>query len=241
MCNKNILQTTRVSFSKTISQRSSLLSACSFLFWVAVDIFTPRSRLFCRRQQISRRDTEIPLKAALQNPHVMGFGDPQKISWNELMTTLDLSLKPSCFKDDSPAKVEKTCILAFFFRGAGGEITTTVMSKETDVSKRRGLMIHWVYHLRWKLGWETRDLGGWKYWLWKKQLNDYWPIIDYHLNKPIRMMIISSHNDIQVPKPFCASFGWFGCIFPVPFGSFNWIVVGGIGADSFQTSSVCCV
>ncbi len=142
MCNKNILQTTRVSFSKTISQRSSLLSACSFLFWVAVDIFTPRSRLFCRRQQISRRDTEIPLKAALQNPHVMGFGDPQKISWNELMTTLDLSLKPSCFKDDSPAKVEKTCILAFFFRGAGGEITTTVMSKETDVSKRRGLMIH---------------------------------------------------------------------------------------------------
>eukprot|EP00434_Breviolum_minutum_P020298 symbB.v1.2.017901.t1/scaffold1407.1/size120637/5 len=40
----------------------------------------------------------------------MGFGDPQKISWNELMT-LDLSLTPCncCFRDDSPAKVEKTC------------------------------------------------------------------------------------------------------------------------------------
>lgn len=40
-------------------------------------------------------------------------------------------------------------------------------------------------------------------------------LITSQLNESIWMMIIRSrsHNNIQVPKPFCVSFGWFGCIF----------------------------
>ena len=72
-------------------------------------------------------------------------------------------------------------------------------------------------------------------------------LITSQLNKSIWMMIIRSHNNIQVPKPFCVSFGWFGCIFvmvkkivsavplevvlePIPFNMFN-----------PHSSSLCCV
>ena len=57
------------------------------------------------------------------------------------------------------------------------------------------------------------------------------------LNKSIWMMIIRSHIDIQVPKPFCVSFGWFGCIF-VMVKTYEFQpsrVGGGIGADSTST------
>ena len=110
---KSILETTRVSFSKTISQPSSLLFGSSFLIFPGRCPFFFTPPFFCRSEGKLQFRFRSRFCTVL---HAMGFGDPQKISWNELMT-LDLSLTPCncCFRDDSPAKVEKTCILALFF------------------------------------------------------------------------------------------------------------------------------